>query len=143
MTIDELSKYHIIKLEIEQIKANLKELDSTIISSPRLTGMPQGTGTKGNPVEILIIKKSKLEMILKNKQDKLLDEQLKIEDFLETIKDNNVRVIIRARFIDGKNWHQIGKELNFERTTPYYHLKKYLKGRQKEDDEEIKNKRHI
>ena len=27
----------------------------------------------------------------------------------------------------------IGKELNFDRTTPYYHLKKYLKSHNKED----------
>lgn len=143
MTIDELSKYHVIKVEIEQLKANLKELDDTTIGSPKLSGMPQGSGHVGNPVESLVIKKSKLEMILKKKQDKLLDEQLKIENFLETIEDSNVRVIIRARFIDGKNWHQIGKELNFERTTPYYHLKKYLKGRLREDGEENENQRHL
>ena len=136
MTISELSKYHTIKLEIEQIQANLRELDSTSIGSQKLTGMPQGTGHVGNPIESLVIKKSKLEMILKKKQDKLLDEQLKIENFLGTIEDSNVRVIIRARFIDGKNWHQIGKELNFERTTPYYHLKKYLKGRLKDNEYE-------
>ena len=87
MTIDELSKYHVIKLEIEQIKANLKELDDTTIGSPKISGMPQGSGHVGNPVESLVIKKSKLEMILKKKQDKLLDEQLKIENFLETIED--------------------------------------------------------
>ena len=60
MTIDELSKYHVIKLEIEQIKANLKELDDTTIGSPKISGMPQGSGHVGNPVESLVIKKSKL-----------------------------------------------------------------------------------
>ena len=57
MTIDELSKYHVIKLEIEQIKANLKELDDTTIGSPKISGMPQGSGHVGNPVESLVIKK--------------------------------------------------------------------------------------
>lgn len=138
MTIDELSKYHVIKLEIEQIKDNLKELDETSIGSPKLTGMPQSVGSVGNPVESVAIKKEKLETILKRKQDKLLDEHLKIENFLETVDDSNVRVIIRARFIDGMSWQEIGKKLNFERTTPYYHLKKYLKGRFKDNEKEKK-----
>lgn len=138
MTIKELSKYHSIKIEIEQLNANLKKLDNTSIGSQKLTGMPHGTGSTESIVESIIIKKSKLESILEKKKAKLLDEQLKIENFLETVEDSTVRIIIRARFIDGKNWHQIGKELNFERTTPYYHLKKYLKGRL-EDEKEKSN----
>lgn len=128
MTIDDLSKYHSIKIEIEQIEANIKEVEETSVGSPKLTGMPQGVGGVGNPVESVAIKKEKLEQLLKRKQDRLLDELLKIEEFLETIDDSNIRVIIRMRFIDGITWQEIGKKLNFERTTPYYHLKKYLKG---------------
>jgi hypothetical protein len=134
MTIDELSKYYSIKIEVDQIKSNLKELDSTSIGSSKISGMPKGTNEVSNPTENIAIKKLKLEEILKKKQDKLLTEQLKIENFLETIEDSNIRVIIRARFIDGKPWSVIGKELNFERTTPYYHLKKYLKNRGKYND---------
>lgn len=132
MTIYELSKYQKIKLELKQIKDNLKELDDTSVSSSEITGMPHGQGAVSNPTESLILKKEKLQRLLEKKQDKLLDEQLKIENFLETVDDATVRIIIRSRFIDGKNWHQIGKELNFERTTPYYHLKKYLKNHTKE-----------
>lgn len=138
MTIKELSKYHSIKIEIEQLNANLKELDNTSIGSQELTGMPHGTRSTESIVESIVVKKLKLENILEKKKAKLLDEQLKIENFLETVEDCTVRIIIRARFIDGKNWHQIGKELNFERTTPYYHLKKYLKGRI-EDEKEKSN----
>lgn len=133
MRLDELSKYYHIKLEIKQLEDNLKELDDTAIGSPLLTGMPHSQGNVGNPTESLILKKDKLLNILKKKQEKLYDEQIKIEEFLEEVQDSTIRIIIRARFIDCKSWTQIGKELNFDRTTPYYHLKKYLKSHNKED----------
>ena len=73
MTIKELSKYHNIKIEIEQLNDNLKNLDNTSISSPKLTDIPHDTSSTGSPVENLVIKKSKLESILEKKKTKLLD----------------------------------------------------------------------
>lgn len=133
MRLDELSKYYHIKLEIKQLEDNLRELDDTAIGSPILTGMPHSQGSVSNPTESLVLKKDKLLNLLKKKKEKLYDEQIKIEEFLEEVQDSTIRIIIRARFIDCKSWKQIGKELNFDRTTPYYHLKKYLKSHNKED----------
>lgn len=135
VTIKELSKYHNIKIEIEQLNDNLKNLDNTSISSPKLTDIPHGTSSADSPVENLVIKKSKLESILEKKKTKLLDEQLKIENFLKTVEDSTIRIIIRARFIDGENWKQIADKLHFERTTPYNNLKKYLKSRSENEKE--------
>lgn len=132
MTIKELSKYQDIKKEINQISDNLKELLETSISSSKLTGMPTSKSLIGNPTESIVLKRAKLKQLLEQKKSKLLDEQIKIEKFLEDVEDSTIRIIIRERFINGKNWHQIGKELNFDRTTPYYHLKKYLKIHNKE-----------
>lgn len=125
MTIQELSRYHAITIEIEQITKNLKELENTVISSKELNGMPKSSNI-GSSVESLLLKKEKLENLLNEKKELLLDEHLKIENFLKTVQDDNIRIIIRSRFIDGKNWHDIAKSLNFDRTTPYYQLKKYL-----------------
>ncbi len=126
MTIQELSRYHAITIEIEQITKNLKELENTVISSKELNGMPKALNITGSSVESLLLKKEKLENLLNEKKELLLDEHLKIENFLKTVQDDNIRIIIRSRFIDGKNWHDIAKSLNFDRTTPYYQLKKYL-----------------
>lgn len=133
MTIKELSKYHYIKLEINQLRDRITELDKTIIGSSKMSLMPRKTGDVSNPTEQLAEKRVKLVSILNKKYEKLYSEEIKIEKFLETIDDVKVRIIIRARFIDGKNWNTIGKELNFERTTPYYHLKKYLKEKEGKD----------
>lgn len=138
MTIKELSKYHNIKIEIKQLEDTVEELETTVIGSSKITGMPTTISGNSSPTERIGIKLAQLKSKIETKKETLIDEAHKIENFLETVEDSTVRIIIRARFIDGKNWHQIGKELNFERTTPYYHLKKYLKGRL-EDEKEKSN----
>ena len=40
MTIKELSQYHNVKIEIQQIKDNIEEIETTIIGSSKITGMP-------------------------------------------------------------------------------------------------------
>ena len=129
MTIKELSKYRDLKVEILQLQDRITELEQTIIGSAKITGMPFSGGTTSNPTERLGLKLAKLKTKLLKQMEELIDRETKIEDFLETVEDAKVRIIIRMRFFDGKSWNDIGHELNFERTTPYYHLKKYLKER--------------
>lgn len=127
MTIKELSKYHNLKIEILQLKERISELEATIINTSKITGMPFSGGKVSNPTERIGLKLVKLKNKLIIKVNNLIDKETEIEDFLESVDDEKVRIIIRKRFFDGKSWNEIGKELHFERTTPYYHLKKYLK----------------
>lgn len=129
MTIKELSKYRDLKVEIPQLQDRITELEQTIVGSSKLTGMPSSGGTTSNPTERIGLKLVKLRTNLLKKMEELIDRETKIEDFLETVEDAKVRIIIRKRFFEGKSWNDIGRELSFERTTPYYHLKKYLKER--------------
>lgn len=137
MTIKELSKYRDLKIEIPQIQDRITELEQTLVSASKITGMPSGQGDVSNPTERIGLKLVKLKNKLLSKIEELIDKETKIEDFLETVDDDKVRIIIRKRFFECKTWNDIGKELNFERTTPHYHLKKYLKERGA-NSEEIK-----
>lgn len=69
------------------------------------------------------MKLAKLKTTLENKTDKLLDELNKIEDFLNTVDDGEIRIIIRKRFIEGKTWKEVSKDIIADRSTPYYKLK--------------------
>lgn len=127
MTIHDLSKYHNLKIEIKQIKDNIEEIETTIIGSSKITGMPMvSSGNNSNPTERIGMKLAKLKTTLENKTDKLLDELNKIEDFLNTVDDGEIRIIIRKRFIEGKTWKEVSKDIIADRSTPYYKLKKYL-----------------
>jgi len=140
MTIDELSKYHNLKVEMKQLEDTVEELESTIIGSSKITGMPLTTaGNNSNPTERIALKLAKLKTKLEYKTEKLIDELHKIEDFLTTVEDEEIRIIVRERFINGKTWEEVAKITITDRSTPYYKLKKYLSGRLYD---EKKNKRY-
>lgn len=48
-----------------------------------------------------------LEGMLKNRYDKLLDMQIKIEEWIDTIKESDIRQIIEHRYIDNMSWIQV------------------------------------
>lgn len=140
MTINDLSEYHNIKTEIQQIKDNIEELELTIIGSSKITGMPITTSSNNsNPTEKKGIKLALLKQRLNDKLEKLLDEADKIENFIDTVDDSEVRIIIKKRFIDGKTWKEVSKDIISDRTTPYYKLKKYLEQRGDSNEKKIKS----
>lgn len=127
MTLEELSKYHTLKKELSCLDEQIKELSKMSISSSDTTTISSKAGNN-SIVERINLKKEKLESRLENKREELIEEQKKIEDFIETIEDASIRIIIKKRFILCKKWKDIAKELEMDRTTPYYQLKKFLEG---------------
>lgn len=138
MTISELSRYHNTKIEIRQLEESIKELEETIISSSKImdNSIVVNSSENSSPTERIGIKLVQLTDKLTIKKEVLLDEAHKIEDFLSTVDVEEIRIIIRERFLNGKTWEEISKIIITDRSTPYYRLKNYLNRRIK--DEEIK-----
>lgn len=134
MTIIELSKYHLIKIEIEQLDNIIKDFEATLLSSSKMKEVISSSNNNSNPTEKLALKLSQLKDELILKKRKLTDENIKIESFLATVDDAEIRIIIRKRFLEGKTWQVISEELNMDRTTPYYKLNKYLEEVSKKDE---------
>lgn len=118
-----LNKLYYLKLEIENIKEEIKELAE--ISSAEISDMPKGTGTS-NPTEQYFLKKEKLLERLNYKLEKYIEERENIENKLETIEDAEVRLIARYRFIENLKWEDIGRKMHNDRSVCYRKLKKYL-----------------
>ncbi len=134
MTIHELSKYHKIKNEMKQLEDSIRELEETVIGSSKITGMPLSiSGVNSSPTERIGIKLASLKQKLTDKTEQLLDEAQKIEEYIETVDDVDIRIIISKRFLDCKTWQQVANEIHADRSTPYYRLKKYLKDNLKEE----------
>ena len=133
MTIHELSKYHKIKNEMKQLEDSIRELEETVIGSSKITGMPLSiSGVNSSPTERIGIKLASLKQKLTDKTEQLLDEAQKIEEYIETVDDVDIRIIISKRFLDCKTWQQVANEIHADRS-PYYRLKKYLKDNLKEE----------
>ena len=119
-----LNKLYWIKKEIEQIEERMKEL--TVLSAVSFSGMPSGN-TVSSPVEKFNERLDTLKRKLAIKHAESLEEEERLERYIETIDDVEIRVLARARFIECKSWQQIGDENYMDRTTAYKKLNKYIK----------------
>ena len=125
-------------VSLKQLEDTVEELESTIIGSSKITGMPTTINGSSSPTERIGIKLAQLKSKIETKKETLIDEAHKIEDFLTTVDEEEIRIIIRERFLNGKTWEEVAKKIITDRSTPYYKLKNYLKGRAKSEKEESK-----
>ena len=123
-----LNKLYFLKLEINEIKEEIENL--TELAATQMTGMPFGSGTS-NPTEQFFMKKNKLMEKLNKKLEKYIDELNRIEIFIDSIDNDEVRLIARLRFIQNLKWEEISKKVNYDRSVCYRKLKEYLKKNKK------------
>lgn len=125
MNKKDLSKYYYITLEIRDLEERIQEVQSTIIGSSKLTGMPHGT-KKSDPVnktaELLVTLKNKLE---KRKAEAMV-KLIQIEEYISEIEDSEVRLIFSKRYIELKKWEQIADELYMSLSTVHRKHSNYL-----------------
>src|SRR5574344_263851 len=122
----QLSRYYYLSLEIKDIEEKIKTLRDTSIGSTRLTGMPvshSNTNPLEKRVELLVSLTEKLE----NRKAKALEEMIKIERFLMSIEDIEVRMLLNKRYIEFKKWEKIAQEMHMGIATVYRMHKNYLR----------------
>lgn len=120
-----LNKLYWLKKEKVQIENQIKEL--TVLSAVAMDGMPSGSNVS-SPVERFNIRLEQLKEKLQQKCAEILTETERIEDYIESIKDVEVRLIARKRFIENKTYQVIGDELYTDGSTARKKLKRYLDG---------------
>lgn len=143
-----LNKLYWIKKEIKQIKKEIKQIEEeikelTVLSAVSFNGMPSGNSVS-SPVERF---NERLEELKRNlaikhaekleKHAESLEEKERIEKYIETIENVEIRVIARSRFIECKSWQKIGDENFMDRTTVYRKLDKYIKEREGAENDSI------
>ena len=126
MNKKELSKYYHLKNEIKDLQEKIKELDLTLISSPLLTGMPHSNKVS-NPTEqrniLILTLKRKLEI----REAKAMEELIKIEDYISSIEDIELRQIFDKRYVQLKSWEVIANEIHMSERNVFRKVSKYLK----------------
>ena len=120
------NKLYWIKKEIKQIEEQIKEL--SVLSAVSMDGMPKGNGVS-SPVERFVERLDKLKTRLAAKREEFIAEQEVLERFIESIQDEEIRVLARGRFLECKSFEQIGNENFVDRTTVSKKLRNYIEGR--------------
>lgn len=124
MTEKELSRYYYLKREIKDLEDRLKELGVGLSAINLDKELSSGSSEHTSIQEKIAIIKDKWI----NARLSALEEYLKIENYIETVEEVEIRQIMRYRFLDLYDWYKIGEVLHCDRTTVSKKLRKYLKG---------------
>lgn len=117
LTEKELNQLHYIIKEIEVLKCQLDELKSrSLIRGQEITGMPYVTGTSDKTASIALAIRE-IEELYEIKLRELYVVRARLERYINTIHDGEIRLIVRLRCINNMTWEQIALEVGYERTT--------------------------
>lgn len=107
MNIDELKNYRKLLFTIRYWKRELEDLKKgSYTRSPGLTGMP-GTGELSDPTADRAMKEEKMMARIQRLVTEQEREAERIMEWIETIEDPLIRVIMHARYIKGRSWTAI------------------------------------
>ncbi|PRR84543.1 sigma-70 family RNA polymerase sigma factor [Clostridium vincentii] len=111
MTKQELSQLYYLNREIEQLKNRIAELECIATStSSVITGMPHASGVSdkvGKYAAEIADLKELLDLNLK----KCFYELNRLNRFIESIEDSQLRMILSLRHINGLGWHQVAASI--------------------------------
>ncbi len=129
MTYEEAMEIYHIKAEIKSLQTELQQHEESrrYYKTVILTDMPKGRGQYKNSTDEHLIKEQKLKDMLLYSLNMLQDELLRFEEFLKSVKNAEMRTILRLRCINNMGWQEIGDEIGADRTTASRMFRKFFK----------------
>ena len=121
MTEKDLSKYYWLKKEVKNIENQLEELGYGV----NAITYEEKVGASIIPTSIQEKRAILIEKLINARLD-ALEEYIKIESYINTVTDPEVKMIMRLRFQNLKSWDEIGIELDKDRTTVAKKLRSFL-----------------
>lgn len=126
MSEKELSRYYYLKKEIEDLQKRINELEETGgVSGIQYREVDVMSSIKNNSIQeklMLLIDK------LTERRISAIEEYLKIESYIESIEEAEIRQIMRYRFMDLKKWKEIDRLMhyseNYSKNKYYNYTKK-------------------
>lgn len=113
-----LRQYRAALKYAERCARDLDALRDVGIRSPRIDGMPRGTGgTGGLDRQMILIDAAQRR--LDREREKALALLEETEDLIAELEDYRQKNVIRLRYIDGLNWEQIATEMHWSERTVY------------------------
>lgn len=134
MTESELMQFKVLQVEIEHLRIELKHLDVGNHSSDAVGGRGNSIS---NPTSTKAMLKMKKERLLDKRLNNLLRLENKIIEFVETIKEPHIRVLVDMLYRECKGEREISLVLDVSiRTVQRYKRilrTKYLKPENKKN----------
>ena len=114
MTKKELSQLYYLKKEIRQQQKRLQELETAATScTSKITGMPHGTGIN-DKISKYAAQIADLKGLLDLNLKKCFYELNRINRFIESVEDSEMRMILTLRYTQNLSWRNIATTMNYQ-----------------------------
>lgn len=123
MTEQELSRYYWLKKEVEELQEKIATFDVGISAVQPKEVDIQSSKQYSSIQEKYI----ELRDIWMDKRVKALEEYIKIEKYMYSVEDEELKLIIRYRFLNCMTWEDIGYKMNYDRSTIIKKFRKFIK----------------
>ena len=114
MTKERLRRYIWLKQECRQLEAYLERIrnDMSVVTSPRLTGMPHAKDPKG--LDEIVIRNEEICGKYEKQLRIYQKETIAIENAIEGVQDPRLRLILRYKYMDGLKWETIADLMRYD-----------------------------
>ena len=113
MTKKELSQLYYLNREIEEIQRRITELEELATGcTSRITGMPILHGVN-DKIGKYVAEMADLQCLLDLNLKKCFSELNRLNRFINSIEDSQMRMILSLRYINGLPWEQVAASISY------------------------------
>ncbi len=111
MTKKELSQLYYLKKEIKEQQKRLSELEALATScTAKITGLPNGNGVS-DKIANYATEIADLKSLLDLNLQKCFYELNRLDRFISSVNDSEMRIILTLRYSQGLSWQQIAQNM--------------------------------
>lgn len=124
MTKEELYYYFNLNIEIEQLKERIAWLQSqTEKCTQNISNHCKGSQKKDTIIELMTLKK-----MLSQRLRECIKQRIRIENYIESIDDFEIRLIMVSRIIKGNSWRKVAFDIgHYDESYPRKKFNQFFK----------------
>lgn len=110
ITIEELKNYHYLQMQAQAIQEQIRQM-YVPISSPQLSQIGTKSNVPGDPTRSAFYRIEKLNQELEEKVNEIAVQMKRILDWVDTIDNPEIQIIIRWHFMNGLSWKETARKI--------------------------------
>ena len=110
ITIEELKNYRYLQMQAQAIQEQIRQM-YVPISSPQLSQIGTKSNVPGDPTRSAFYRIEKLNQELEEKVNEIAVQMKRILDWVDTIGNPEIQIIIRWHFMNGLSWKETARKI--------------------------------
>lgn len=110
ITIEELKNYRYLQMQAQAIQEQIRQM-YVPISSPQLSQIGTKSNVPGDPTRQAFYKIERLNHELEEKVNEIAIQMKRILDWVDTIDNPEIQIIIRWHFMNGLSWKETARKI--------------------------------